>query len=268
MSALTQQLEGSVSLERVRADELQPATDPITRAVMMLGKGVDAEQLLKLMELQERYEANEARKAFNVAMAKFKDDPPKILKNKHVKFATSKGTTEYDHATLDHVCDQITAALAKVGITHKWVPKQVDGKIAITCVLTHELGYRDPDPPTLIAPSDESGGKNVIQGIGSTVTYLERYTLLAAVGMASGMDDDGRATSAQEQAEVGSLSQDDFDYHLQRIESAQNIDNLLVIFKAAYGAGVKANDESALGQFGKAKELRKKEIRKKELSCE
>jgi hypothetical protein len=43
------------------------------------------------------------------------------------------------------------------------------------------------------APDDQSGGKNAIQARGSTVTYLQRYTLLSAFGLvAADEDDDGR----------------------------------------------------------------------------
>ena len=74
-------------------------------------QGADVDKLAKLMELQERWQANHARQAYNAAMAKFKQRPPKITKNKHVKF----DDTEYDHATLDHVVDAITESLARSG---------------------------------------------------------------------------------------------------------------------------------------------------------
>lgn len=58
----------------------------------------------------------------------------------------------------------------------------------------------------MIAPVDTSGSKNAIQAIGSTVTYLQRYTLLSGCGLAAAStDDDGRgaappATITEEQA--------------------------------------------------------------------
>lgn len=42
-----------------------------------------------------------------------------------------------------------------------------------------------------MAGRDESGNKNSIQSIGSTVTYLQRYTLKAGLGLAAASDDDG-----------------------------------------------------------------------------
>src|SRR5690606_35194749 len=68
---------------------------------------------------------------------------------------------------------------------------------SVTCVITHELGHSERT--TLSAAPDESGGKNSIQAVGSTVTYLQRYTLMAATGLAAkDMDDDGRKAEPAE----------------------------------------------------------------------
>src|SRR5690348_12650561 len=47
-------------------------------------QGASVETLEKLLALQERWEANEARKAFVAALAAFKSNPPKLEKVKHV----------------------------------------------------------------------------------------------------------------------------------------------------------------------------------------
>ena len=142
-------------------------------------QGADVDKLAKLLELQERWQANQARQAYNAAMAKFKQRPPKITKNKHVKF----DDTEYDHATLDHVVDAITEALSAVGISHKWKMSQ-SPEIAVTCVLTHEMGHSEET--TLKASPDASGNKNSIQAIGSTVTYLREVHAAGRCGHGRG----------------------------------------------------------------------------------
>lgn len=174
-----------------KTSAIAPVT-PMQMLSMAVSKGVSTEQLTQLMDLQDRWEKTEARKAFVSALNAFKANPPEIVKNKHVSFTTSRGTTAYDHATLDNVSATIGKALAEHGISHRWEVEQPDGgKIRVTCVLTHSQGHSERVP--LQASSDESGGKNSIQGVGSTVTYLQRYTLLAATGMAvKDSDDDAR----------------------------------------------------------------------------
>ena len=184
------------------SQEMLPAnTTPSHLLAMAVQQGADLEKLEKLMALQERWDANEARKAYVAAMAAFKAEPMTIGKNKHVSFATSKGKTEYDHAELSDVTAVVVPAMAKHGLSHRWTVKQENNKITVACVVTHALGHSES--VEMSAPADDSGGKNTIQAIGSTKSYLERYTLLASVGMATGgQDDDGRGYSMTEELAV------------------------------------------------------------------
>lgn len=185
-----------------------PATTPTpaTLLQMAVAQGADLDRLEKLMALQERWEANEARKAFVEAMVSFKaGEDLQIGKNKHVKFESRGGFTEYDHAELSDCVAVILPALARHGISHSWTFRQDEKGCTVGCVLTHRLGHSS-EPVTMTAGADDSGGKNKIQAISSTKTYLERYTLLAATGLATGGialpgpsdDDDGRGTEPRD----------------------------------------------------------------------
>lgn len=170
---------------------------PMQMLQIAMERGADLDRLQQLMDLQQRWEANEARKAFVAAMASFKANPPEILKGKHVRFTTQKGVTEYDHATLADVCAAATKGLADVGISHRWDVTQEGNKVTVACILTHSLGHSERVQMT--AGTDDSGGKNAIQAIGSAITYLQRYTLLAATGLAArDQDDDGRSTRVEQ----------------------------------------------------------------------
>lgn len=169
---------------------------------LAIEKGSPLEQLEKFMELKDRWEKNEARKAYVKAMADFKSNPPEIGKDRHVKFATQKGITEYDHATLGNVTSKINTALSEYGLSSGWRTSQSGDLITVTCTITHIMGHSES---TAIAASpDTSGGKNSIQAIGSTISYLERYTILALTGLATfDQDDDGQLameTITEEQA--------------------------------------------------------------------
>jgi len=174
---------------------------PLTMLNMAIEQGADLDKLEKLMELQERWEAKEARKAFVVAMNKFKKNPPEIEKDKAVSF----NSTSYKHASLSNVVDKIGAALAKQGLSHKWDVDQLDGgMIKVTCVITHEMGHSESVP--LQSSPDQTGGKNSIQAVGSTVSYLQRYTLLAATGLTTKeMDDDGATVELITEEQVNEL---------------------------------------------------------------
>lgn len=171
----------------------QPDLDanPMQMLQIAVQKGVDTEQLSKLMDLEERWRANKAREAYVRAMTAFKSEPTRILKTKQVSIP---GGAQFAHAKLADVVDGTCATLSRHGLSHRWETTQANGGISVTCILTHESGHSERT--TLTAPPDDSGKKNGIQAIGSTVTYLERYTLMAATGLAAAdMDDDGSGGS-------------------------------------------------------------------------
>lgn len=158
--------------------------------------GADLEKLEKLLALQERWESNEAKKAYHRAMASFKANPPDIEKDKKVSF----GATKYNHASLANVTQKINSALSNHGLSASWQVKQ-NGQVSVTCKITHEMGHSEET--TLTAPADTSGSKNAIQSIGSTIAYLERYSILALCGLATReMDDDGKSSEVISPDEV------------------------------------------------------------------
>ncbi len=161
---------------------------------MAVQQGADLDKMEKLMDLKERWDKDEARKSYIVAMSDFKADPPELFKDKHVSYATSKGVTQYDHASLGVLSSVIGEALAKHGLSHRWDIDQIEGgMIKVTCVITHVAGHSESVP--MQSGADQSGGKNNIQALGSTTTYLQRYTLLSAVGLATkDMDNDGQTS--------------------------------------------------------------------------
>ena len=167
---------------------------PVGMMMQALQSGMTVEQMQGMLAIQKDWEANEARKAYVVAMAEFKRDPPEIFKRKNVAF----GETSYNHATLGDVTTAIVNGLAAHGISHRWDTKQHEGgRIVVTCILTHNMGHSEST--ALEAQPDNSGKKNGIQQMASTVTYLQRYTLLGASGLATKdmEDDDGRASGGE-----------------------------------------------------------------------
>lgn len=153
-----------------------------------LTDGASVETLERLFQLQKDWEANEARKAFVSAMVNFKSTPITIVKAKLVSFQTDKGITSYHHAELSDVTKALVPVMAENGLSHRWTVEQKDADITVTCEVTHSLGHSEK--VAITARPDTSGGKNAIQAIASAISYLQRYTLLAATGQSTGGDDD------------------------------------------------------------------------------
>ena len=156
-----------MNTEKQIVETQSKAITPMDMLNMAVSQGADLDKLEKLMALQERWEANEAKKAYVAAMNAFKADPPTIYKTKNVSF----GNTSYSHALLENAAELIGSAMTKHGLSFRWDCEQLEGGIVrVTCVITHCQGHSERT--TLQAGLDQSGAKNNIQTLGSTVSYL------------------------------------------------------------------------------------------------
>ena len=164
---------------------------PITPMHMLqvaVEKGHDLEKIEKLMELERRWKADLAREAYYEALAKFKKKQITVTKDKKNK--------QYDsmYTTIGNLVNTVNAAMAPFGLNARWSIDQTDG-ITVTCILSHTLGHSEQ--VSMSGPPDESGSKNLLQQIKSTVTYLESSTFQAVTGIVSKdtPDDNGDAAA-------------------------------------------------------------------------
>jgi hypothetical protein len=112
------------------------------------------------------------------------------------------------HAELDDVVQAVGPELSAHGFSRSWETSQAGRDITVTCKLRHRLGHSEKI--SLTAQPDETGGKNAIQAIISTTTYLQRHTLKQITGVAeAGEDDDGQGGAA---APLNAHAQDWVDY--------------------------------------------------------
>ncbi len=162
---------------------MRPATTSDLIA-MAVSQNVDIDKLTKLIDLQERREAAEAKKEYIKARSGFASECVQIVK-------LSKGHNS-NYAKLGDELTVVTPMLAKHGLTHSWVTNQDSAVITVTCILTHEMGHSEST--SLCSAPETSGSKNSIQAIGSAVSYLKRYTFESICGLAS-IDDDGQTAN-------------------------------------------------------------------------
>lgn len=159
---------------------------------LAISKDLDVDKLTKLMDLQERWDAQQAKKAFLIAMSDFQSKCPTLTKSKNVSF----GNTSYNYIPLGEIAKQIKELLNECGLSYRWETKE-NGNISITCIVSHVDGHSESN--TMTAQKDGSGSKNEIQQIGSTMTYLQRYTLIGALGISSAdQDPDGDQPKKEE----------------------------------------------------------------------
>ena len=176
-----------------------PSTAEIMMSAVRNGLGKEQLEVLERMfELDIRSKERQAKEAYYKAMAWWASDAPVIIKDKEVSYKAGGGTTSYKHAGLGNVSQAINTSMSQYGLHASWLTTQPEGKITVTCTVTHELGHSEST--SLAADADTSGSKNHIQAIGSTLSYLERYTILALTGLATHEQDTDGITGEPEEA--------------------------------------------------------------------
>lgn len=180
------------------------ALTPMEMLNAAMERGDAIEKLERLMDLNDRWEKAQAKKAFLEAKAAFKAEAPVIAKDKENKQYGSR------YSSIGNVVNKTNEVLSKFGLDARWEYDQSDS-IKVTCILSHLQGHSEN--VSLKAPPDTSGQKNPIQQIKSTTTYLKLATFEAVTGIATeegSADDDGNGAgggfiSSEQESELREL---------------------------------------------------------------
>jgi len=195
--------QGDLLTEHPPAQQLAPATGqevrivnatPLAMLASALEAGHDITKLEKLMDMAERYEANEARKAFAAALSDFQGLVPAIVETKLATVTMqSGGSYTYSYADLDIIMKAIRPHLKATGLSVRYDAEVSDdgARIRSTCYVMHRDGHTEKT--TFVVPLDEAMKVNDSQKMGSANSYACRYNVVNALGLTTGEDDDGHS---------------------------------------------------------------------------
>lgn len=253
----------ATALKKVEASELAVAQISETAAIMSMiqrmstDPTVSIERVEQAFAFYEKVQASQARKAFDAAMASAKAEIPVINKNRAVDFTSPKGRTHYKHEDLGEIARTVDPILAKHGLSYRFrTTSNLNEPIRVTCIVSHADGFFEEN--TLSAGRDESGNKNAHQSIGSSITYLQRYTLKAALGLAAAHDDDAKTANATPD-DLATLSEDQIaSFDAAITEAGANLSSFLKIAQAESIGDILAKDFDGLMKVLSAKKANPK----------
>lgn len=208
---------------------------------MAVNKDVDADKMGKLLDLQIRVMDRQAEMDFNRAFGELMPLIPRIKKDGSVSYPVDKNKPDgakkeaFKFATYEQIDSVIRPLLQEKGfsLTFSSEPKE-GGGLLVHATLSHIAGHHRT--ATIPVALDTSGGKNNIQGIGSSFSYGKRYgTYMLLNLVAEGEDDDGHKAglqfiderSAQTIRDLLEETKADRTRFLQMMEVAE-IENILV----------------------------------------
>lgn len=148
------------------------------------------ENMSQLYALAREMKADSAREAFNLAMQKFQETCPPIVKDR----TADTGKYKYRFATLEQIAGVIRKPLADFGLSYSFDCELLSNQITSTCRIRHIDGHSETSKFT--APIDGNAAMNAMQKTASATSYANRYALRNALGLTiAEEDDDGRAVT-------------------------------------------------------------------------
>lgn len=216
--------------------------------------GAQAEVVGKMLDHYERWQKMQAKKAFDDAMANFKRSVPEVVKNR----IADMGKYKVPYADIEGICDTVEPAMMANGFDKRWTTEPSDKGIVMCCIIKHIGGHSETTilPP---APPEDSGSKNDLHALASSFTYLQRYSLLMALGIAArGVDNDGNKTAKGRAPAIEKEYQERVAYFAHCL----NADELKEHWMASRAWAREIKDETAVNDFDYLKEKRKKELAK------
>jgi hypothetical protein len=222
--------------------------NPLALIQQAIEKGMSGEQLNGLLDFARNVKAEAAKEAYFIAFRQFKETAPAIIKTAEIKHGEKLIGT---YARLEDVCDALIPALLKVGITHRWTSVTSSTGIVVTCYLRHEMGYEEEGASLPGAP-DNGPARNAVQAMGSTMKYLQRYTLLASCGVTTkGIADVDDGPKMPEETLLE---------WIDAVNQAPNLGALKETFKGAWSAAKAIGDMGAQKKLTDAYEGMKREL--------
>lgn len=137
----------------------------------------DVQKFGELLRMQREVEHDQARKAFNHAMASAQAEMLPVVRDAKNSHLNNR------YAKLETIDAAIRPIYTRWGFSVRYgsAPSPHEGWLRITCTVAHDAGYFEEnylDAPVSLTGSQ--GGRMAVtpvQAIGSTVTYLRRYLL-------------------------------------------------------------------------------------------
>lgn len=167
---------------------------------LAIEKGASIEQLEKLLALKERWDAIQANKSFISAMSTFQKEVPTIEKRKLVNYPSkSGGMVNYKYAELGEIDETIKGPMAANGLSKRWQITEEGEKLICTCIISHIDGHTEHT--SMSSLKDASGNKNEIQSRASAISYLQRYTLIGALGLTTASEDNDGSSAGDIKSE-------------------------------------------------------------------
>ncbi|MFH1511130.1 MAG: ERF family protein [Candidatus Woesearchaeota archaeon] len=191
-------VEKKVKAVAVKKESGLVQQSPAMMIQMAVQGGADLEKLQGLLDLQMKWEANEARKQYNTSMVLVHKDIPLIGKS------LLNPQTHSKYASLDEIICTTKEIYTKEGFSISFNEGETEkaDHIRICATVLHQAGHKETyhyDVPLDGKGLRGNSNMTAIHGKASSISYGRRYLMYMIFNIPTGDDDDGNKAGAIEQ---------------------------------------------------------------------
>ena len=233
-------------------------------------KDIDVDKFAKLVDIVKMLENEKSKRDFYEALSNFQGEVAPIKKLSRADMGYGK--PKYNYAEFGEIVTTIQEPLKKHGLSYFFEignePVVIKGEkgediivefVAVTCTVAHKSGYEKNT--TMSVQKDAGAGKSNVQAVGSTITYLKRYTLLALLGIGTADPDDDAVSTIPDNKKTINKKEDKSDLLAEIKDKLDHCNDEETVKKIWSKYQKYSNDADVLNLFT---EWRKKQAKKVE----
>lgn len=148
---------------------------------------VDNDTLCRVIKWADDERRNSQRRDLDMAMVFAMGDMPSVPMTGHNKH------TNVRYATLDDITKTARPVLKAHGLALTFDVECAADSVTVTAFITH--GHGASKSASITLPFDRHKSRNDVQSMGSSITYGQRYTAQALLGISVAPDDDGQGAA-------------------------------------------------------------------------
>lgn len=213
----------------------------------------NVEVMKELLAMQREEKRQQAIEAFNADLSAISSELPRIKRNGEVAYAEDKNNKNspmkkaFSFARYEDIDEKLRPLLKTFNFSVSFTtePRQGDGGgLVIYGTLSHKQGHSIS--ASIPLPLDTSGGKNNLQGYGSTISYGKRYLVCMLLNIVTeNEDDDGKKSeidtiTVEQAAEIDTRLRALGPDRLQRFLNWAKVETILGLEAKKYGEAMKA----------------------------
>ena len=167
-----------------------PAMNPASLLEIAVSQNADVDKLEKLMDLQERFEKNQAKKEYNAAMVSAQSEMPIVPEDQ------ANNQTRSTYSSYENVLRYTRPVYSKHGFSISFYEGDTtkEGNVRICADVMHSGGHTEKKHVDV--PLDNKGIKGSVNKTnthakGSSISYGRGYLIRMVFNISTGDDDDG-----------------------------------------------------------------------------